>query len=444
MSSRARTRRRPAPRSTPPGRRAGDVDVAGEVEPFTRASASLPAARSGLDRAARDEADAEAARTALRTDSWRPSSSGTSRSRSLMPLLRSSSSNICPDAGALLHQDQRPLDSSSSATVGRRTGARAGRRGSPRRGRTARTRRCGAGGAAPTIPSSSRRSATSSTTDCVSETDSSTRSSALARWNSQRRRGRTIGGGAGGGADLERPAQRLVRLGDLVEQLLLEREHPLRAAVEPQPGLGRLDPAAGAVEELRPEPLLERAHLLETAGCVTPSRAAASEKLRRSTTSQNAASCRVSISEAYPAAPLEWLDARLGRPHQLAARARLPAADPLLRERGHEVEVTAREYAQTMQLLELHGIEATSSGGTAAPRARQGARRGLRACRRCGAGRSRALRPRARPRLARPDADRAVARDPERDDLRLRVRVAPAPARLPRGDAGRRPRGDPG
>jgi len=29
----------------------------------------------------------------------------------------------------------------------------------------------------------------------------------------------------------------------------------------------------------------------------------------------------------------------------------------LLEERGHEVEVTAREYAQTIQLLELHGIE---------------------------------------------------------------------------------------
>ena len=28
-----------------------------------------------------------------------------------------------------------------------------------------------------------------------------------------------------------------------------------------QPALGRLDAAAGAVEELRPEPLLERAHL---------------------------------------------------------------------------------------------------------------------------------------------------------------------------------------
>jgi len=34
----------------------------------------------------------------------------------------------------------------------------------------------------------------------------------------------------------------------------------------------------------------------------------------------------------------------------------------LLRRRGHEVEVTAREYAQTLQLLELHGIEAQVIG----------------------------------------------------------------------------------
>src|SRR5439155_20002316 len=36
-----------------------------------------------------------------------------------------------------------------------------------------------------------------------------------------------------------------------------------------------------------------------TAGCVTPRRSAACEKLRRSTTAQKAASCRVSISTAY-------------------------------------------------------------------------------------------------------------------------------------------------
>jgi predicted glycosyltransferase len=34
----------------------------------------------------------------------------------------------------------------------------------------------------------------------------------------------------------------------------------------------------------------------------------------------------------------------------------------LLRERGDEIEVTAREYAQTVQLLELHGIGATLIG----------------------------------------------------------------------------------
>jgi len=34
----------------------------------------------------------------------------------------------------------------------------------------------------------------------------------------------------------------------------------------------------------------------------------------------------------------------------------------LLRERGAEVEVTARDYSQTLQLLELHGIEATVLG----------------------------------------------------------------------------------
>jgi predicted glycosyltransferase len=34
----------------------------------------------------------------------------------------------------------------------------------------------------------------------------------------------------------------------------------------------------------------------------------------------------------------------------------------LLRGRGHEVEITARDYAQTLQLLELHGIEAEVLG----------------------------------------------------------------------------------
>src|SRR3954454_22098633 len=34
----------------------------------------------------------------------------------------------------------------------------------------------------------------------------------------------------------------------------------------------------------------------------------------------------------------------------------------ILRERGDDVEVTARDYAQTLQLLELHGIDADVIG----------------------------------------------------------------------------------
>ena len=35
---------------------------------------------------------------------------------------------------------------------------------------------------------------------------------------------------------------------------------------------------------------------------------------------------------------------------------------PRLRAAGHEVEVTARDYAQTLELLELHGMEHTAFG----------------------------------------------------------------------------------
>ena len=68
--------------------------------------------------------------------------------------------------------------------------------------------------------------------------------------------------GAGRGADLERPLELVGRLlGDLGDDLLLEREQPLRAAIEPHARLGRLDPPPRAVEQLRPEPLLERPDL---------------------------------------------------------------------------------------------------------------------------------------------------------------------------------------
>jgi len=73
--------------------------------------------------------------------------------------------------------------------------------------------------------------------------------------------------GARGGSDLE-PALELGGrlLGDLGDDLLLEGEQPLSAAEEPHPRLGRLDAAPRAVEELRPETLLERLDLKADSG----------------------------------------------------------------------------------------------------------------------------------------------------------------------------------
>ena len=68
--------------------------------------------------------------------------------------------------------------------------------------------------------------------------------------------------GTGRGADLEHPGKLVATLEpDLGDDLLLECEQPLCAAVEAHSRLGRLDATAGPVEELRPEPLLERPHL---------------------------------------------------------------------------------------------------------------------------------------------------------------------------------------
>src|SRR5437870_1822901 len=52
-----------------------------------------------------------------------------------------------------------------------------------------------------------------------------------------------------------------------------------------------------------------------------------------------------------------WVDLT-NSPHVLVFRPLIR----LLRERGAEVEVTSREYAQTLQLLALHGIDATPIG----------------------------------------------------------------------------------
>ena len=122
----------------------------------------------------------------------------------------------------------------------------------------------------------------------------------------------------------------------------------------------------------------------------------------------------------------------------------------LLRARGDEVEITARQYAQTLQLIESHGMTATPIGHHGG-RSRLGKARQmtLAAARAAALGARARLRPRARARLARADDDRAPARDPERDDVRLRVGVArstssaAAPRRsvvVPDVDPGRAPR----
>ena len=53
-----------------------------------------------------------------------------------------------------------------------------------------------------------------------------------------------------------------------------------------------------------------------------------------------------------------WIDVT-NSPHVLFFRPLIR----ILRERGDEVDVTAREYAQTLELLELHGIEHSVVGG---------------------------------------------------------------------------------
>ena len=155
------------------------------------------------------------------------------------------------------------------------------------------------------------------------------------------------------GADLQLARQLALALaGDLVEDLALERQQPLGAAVEPQTCLRRLDAAAGAVEQLRAEPLLERPHLqrdrrLRDAETLRRLREAAplDDRAERSELTS------VHKEILYSHQVRVWVDIT-NSPH-------VPFFRPLLRllqEDGHEVEVTARAYAQTLELLDLHGI----------------------------------------------------------------------------------------
>ena len=68
--------------------------------------------------------------------------------------------------------------------------------------------------------------------------------------------------GPGRRADLERPGELAGRVvGELVDDLVFQREEPLRRPVELGTGFRRFDAPTGAVEQLRAESLLERAHL---------------------------------------------------------------------------------------------------------------------------------------------------------------------------------------
>src|SRR4051794_41941592 len=61
---------------------------------------------------------------------------------------------------------------------------------------------------------------------------------------------------------------------------------------------------------------------------------------------------------AYPGPPMRiWID-MTAPAHPLVFRPIIKR----LREQGHEVEVTARDYAQTLELLRMLGIEHTEFG----------------------------------------------------------------------------------
>ena len=117
----------------------------------------------------------------------------------------------------------------------------------------------------------------------------------------------------------------------------------------------------------------------------------------------------------------------------------------LLEERGHEVRVSARDFAQTLELLDaagiVHDVVGPPHGG--AGRGGQDPRHGLAPARAALVGRAAAVRPRALPRLARAPARGPVARRAVVLCLRLRVRALPAHARLPRRDPRHRSGRDP-
>src|SRR4051794_30591127 len=161
-----------------------------------------------------------------------------------------------------------------------------------------------------------------------------------------------------GGAERQRAGELSLCLGDdLVEELLLEREEALRAPVQPPAGLGRLDPAPRAVEERHAEALLERAYLERDGGLRD---AETLRGLRERATLDDLAECgkltrihkRTLSDSLRPLGMRVWIDLT-NSPHVVFF---LPLV-ALLRDRGADVELTARAFAQTLELLEDAGLE---------------------------------------------------------------------------------------
>ena len=163
-------------------------------------------------------------------------------------------------------------------------------------------------------------------------------------------------------------------------------------------------------------------------------------------------------ASTIPSIPMRvWIDLT-NSPHVLVMR---PVIEALERD-GHEVRVTARDFAQTLGLLRRFEIPHTAIGRHRGERL--AAKAGGLALRsgalvrwaRAEARGSRAqppspsssplrplLRHRARPWLQRRERRRRAAADSQRHDVRLRVGDRAAPDQLPPGARGGRARGDP-
>ena len=205
--------------------------------------------------------------TALRADSCSPSSSLTSRSRSRTPAVRSSSSITWrTPAPSCISTSGSPFRAPSSVTVlsAEARAPRGHREQRPGRGRTARRRLRDVGGTRRRRRARPRAARPCSTTVLrVGDGERRRARRRAAGWNSAEHERAALFPPGPVDAPISSlrappPAPSSPEIG---EQLLLHRKEALRAPVEAVPCLGRLHAASRTVEQLRPEPLLERADL---------------------------------------------------------------------------------------------------------------------------------------------------------------------------------------